>query len=430
MSLSPRALALALAIGLLAIAGVWAGEPLQGVWRWLAALWLLLVAWERLRLAQDFTIRRRIGGALALGEPAHYEIRVSHRGTTARLLETQPEYPAALEADNPLQRWRLAPGDRALRQLAIMPIALGAVPLGPLHVRVLGGFGLCWWSQRHDDGLTLQVVPAALSHAAGPGNSRAGDRRNRLQAGSGVDLLEMRDYRPGDLPHAIDWKATARRGKPVVRRFQRDQRLQLAVLVDCGRASRVHAGNMQRLQHYVNVAARLAELAARHDDQVGCLAYAQILLDRAPLAGGTAAVQRARHLLGGLAATAEESNPLIAALEVRRLIPHRGLVVFLTDIEQPEAASQLFKAVQLLAARHQVLVASVQDPSIVAIGGQPAEGWLDPYRQFAAQDYLRSRELTRQKLQRGGVAVVTAPVEHLDGQVLDYYRRHRLRISA
>jgi uncharacterized protein (DUF58 family) len=135
-------------------------------------------------------------------------------------------------------------------------------------------------------------------------------------------------------------------------------------------------------------------------------------------------------MLGELTATAEESNPLVAALEVRRLIPHRGLVVFLTDIEQPEAASQLLKAVQLLAARHQVLVASVQDPAIAEITRQPAQGWLDPYRQLAAQDYLRGRELTRQKLQRAGVAVVTAPVEHLDRHVLDYYRRHRLRISA
>lgn len=430
MSLSRRALTLALAIMLLAIAGVWAGEPLQGVWRWLAVLWLLFIVWERLRLPHDFTIQRRIGGTLALGEPAGYEIEVSHLGTTTLLLETQPEYPAALEADNPLQRWRLAGGAIATRQLTIVPITLGAVPPGPLHVRVLGVFGLCWWSRRHDDGLTTQVVPATLPHGLGLGNTRAGDRRNRLQAGSGVDLLEMRDYRPGDMPHAIDWKATARRGKPVVRRFQRDQRLQLALLVDCGRASRIHADNMQRLQHYVNVAARLTELAARQDDQVGCLAYAQILLDRAPLAGGTAAVQRARRMLGGLTATAEESNPLIAALEVRRLIPHRGLVVLLTEIEQPEAASQLLKAVQLLAARHQVLVASVQDPSIAEISRQPAQVWLDPYRQFAAQDYLRSRELTRQKLQRAGVAVVTAPVEHLDWHVLDYYRRHRLRISA
>lgn len=430
MSLSGRALGLAMAIIALAIAGVWSGEPLQGMWRWLAVLWLLLIVWERLRLPQALAVRRNLADVLALGVPQHYRLELSNSGKTPLLLEIQPDYPAALDADNPLWRWRLAAGETAVRQLEITPVSLGVTPLGSVHLRRLGGFGLCWWSSRHDDGLTARVVPAPLAHREGLGNARAGERRNRRQAGSGFELLEMRDYRPGDLPHAIDWKATARRGKPVVRRFQRDQRLQLALLVDCGRASRIHAGPMQRLQHYVNVAARLAELAASHDDQVACLAYAQELLDRAPLAGGTAAVQRVRLVLGGLRATADESNPLAAALEVRRLIPHRGLVVYLTDIEQPEAAAQLRKAAQLLAGRHQVLVASLQDPAIAEIGRQRGTDWLAPYRQLAALDYLRGRDLTRQQLQRAGVAVVTAPVEQLDRLVLDYYRRHRLRISA
>lgn len=430
MSLTPRALAAALAIMTLAIAGVWTGAPLQGLWRWLAVLWLASIVWDRLLLRHGCSIRRRIDPLLPLGEPATYEIEVRNSGKRPLHLETQAEYPSALDAENPLQRWRLAPGAHAARSLAILPVTLGPTPLGPLHVRVLGRFGLCWWLRPHTDDLAMTVVPAALSQRAGSGALRAGDRRNRWYAGTGVELLEMRDYRPGDLTHAIDWKATARRGRPVVRRFQRDLRLQLALLVDCGRASRIYAGHMQRLQHYVNVAARLTELAARQDDRVGCLAYAQRVLEQTPLAGGSVTVQRTRLLLSGLAATADESNPLVAALAVRRVIPRRGLVVFLTDLEQPEAASQLLRAVQLLAARHQVLVASVQDPSIEEITRQPSLGWLDPYRQFAALDYLRNRERTRQNLLRAGVAVVTAPADQLDVRVLDYYRCQRARISA
>jgi len=430
MSLSGRALALAHAVLLLAIAGEWSGPPLQGIWAWLAAVWLLAVAWERLRLAPHYRFRRSVAETSALGEPAWYEIRIGNGGKTRLRLDIQPEYPAPLAGDNPLQRLRLEPGETLTRRQPVVPLRLGVAALGPLHLRILGGLGLCWWSQRHEDGLTTRVVPAALAWRAAPATGRSGERRDRRQAGSGFELLEMRDYQPGDPPRGIDWKATARRGKPVVRRFQRDQRLQLALLVDCGRASRIHAGPLQRLQHYVNVAARLAELAVRQDDQVGCLAYAQVLLERAPLASGSAAVQRTRQLLGGLAATAEESNPLLAALEVRRLLPQRGLVVFLTDIEQPEAASQLLQAVQLLAPRHQVLVASVEDTAVTEISRGPAEAWLDPYRQFAALEYLRGRQLTRQKLLRAGVAVVAGPVGQLDRQVLDYYRRQRVRISA
>lgn len=432
MSLSRRALIISAAIVLLAIAGVWSGEPLRGFWRGPAVLLLIFIAWERLRLPRDFDIRRTLAKTLSLGEAGCYALAVSNRGKQALTLETQADYPAALEGANPLQRWHLNAGETQSRSIPMVPVVLGTTPLGPLYLRILGCFGLCWWTRRSADQCTGVVQPALLQHSANTAASvRAGLRRSRFKAGNGVEMLELRDYRHGDALRSIDWKATARRGKPVVRRFEREQRLEIAVLLDCGRASRIHVGAMDRLHHYVNVAGRLVELAAWQDDRVACLAYAHRLLASAPMAGGAPAVRRIRLLLGGLAAAAaEESNPLGAALEVKRLLKRRGLVVFLTDIEQPEAAAQLTQAVQLLAAKHQVLVASLEDGTVAGIPQQAAAQWLDPYRHFAALEYLRGRELTRHKLQRSGVAVVTAPAQHLDQRVLDYYRQQRVKIGG
>jgi uncharacterized protein (DUF58 family) len=430
VSLSRRALAAAAVILLLAIAGIWSGEPLQGVWRWPAVLLLVFIVWERLSLPRHFVIQRDPAGTLPLGKAGGYSLAVSNPGKRALTLETQADHPAALEGENPLQRWRLQPGETQTRRVSVVPVALGASLLGPLYLRVLGGFGLCWWTRRDDDGAVVTVVPAMLRHGPAAGIFRTGLSRSRFKPGSGAELLDLRDYRHGDPLRTIDWKATARRGKPIVRRFERQQRLEIAVLIDCGRASRIHVGQMDRLHHYVNVAARLAELAAYRDDRIAGLAYAQRVLACAPLAGGAPAVQRIRGMLVGLAAADEEPNPLSAALEVKRLLKHRGLVVFLTDIEQPEAASQLIRAVQLLATRHQVLVASVQDEAVAGIARQRAIHWLDPYRQFAALEYARGRALTQRKLQRAGVAVLAAAPQHLDREVLDYYRQQRDRIGS
>jgi uncharacterized protein (DUF58 family) len=463
MSLSRRALAFAAAIILLAVIGVWSGEPLDGLWRWPAALLLIFIVWERLQLPYSFDIQRTLsrtrhvapsatfctenGGNkhmpvrtglqtsscinLPLGELAGYTLIVTNRGRRILTLETQADYPPAIEGENPLQRWRLHLGETQTRTMPVLPVELGPAPLGTLYARILGPFGLCWWTRRSDDRAGVDVEPARLEQRAdAAGLAHAGARRSRFKAGHGFELLELRDYRHGDSLRSIDWKATARRGKPVVRSFEREQRLEIAVLIDCGRASRIHCGRLDRLHHYVNAAARLAELAAGQDDRVACLAYAHRPIATAPMAGGVPAVKRIRSLLGGLSAGSEESNPLHAALEVKRLIQRRGLVVFLTDIEQPEASLQLVQAVHLLAAKHQVLVASLEDPAVIAIPKQPAIQWADPYRHFAALEYLRGRELTRNKLQRSGVAVISAAAEHLDRRVLDYYRRQRAGISG
>jgi uncharacterized protein (DUF58 family) len=303
--------------------------------------------------------------------------------------------------------------------------------LGELYLKQLGAFGLCWWTRRCDGQVAFSVEPAKLENAAPvPGLRDAGGRQTRYPADTGVELLDLRDYRPGDALRNIDWKATARRGKPIVRRLEREQRLEIVVLIDCGRGSRIRCERLDRLHHYVNVAAKLTEFVALQGDRIGCLAYAQQVAGKTPVTGGVNTVKQIRGLLAHLSASGEEANALKAALEVKRLLKRRGLVIFLTDIEQPEAASQLVQAGQLLAAKHQVLVASLEDTTIAGTLKQAARQWQDPYRQFAALEYQRGRELTGLQLQRFGVAVTRASARHLDRQVLAYYQDKRDKISG
>jgi uncharacterized protein (DUF58 family) len=431
MSLSRSALMLVAAIILLAIIGVWTGEPVAGVWRWPTVLLIIMVAWERLRLVPHFTLQRQIAPSLALGEVCGYNLIVSNRARSPLWLETQADYPDGIEGDNALQTWQLQGGETQVRRLSITPVKLGESALGTLYLKQLGVFGLCWWTRRIVDQVVFTVEPARLENTVPvPGLSDAGNRRTRFQAGGGVELLDLRDYRYGDSMRGIDWKATARRGKPIVRRFEREQRLEIAVLIDCGRGSRIHCERLDRLHHYANVTAKLAEFAALQGDRIGCLAYAQQVAGKAPVTGGIGAVRQIRELLARLSASREEANALNAALEVNRLLKRRGLVIFLTDMEQPEAASQLIQAGQLLAAKHQVLVASLEDAAITDSLKQAARQWQDPYRHFAALEYRRGRELTQSQLQRSGVAVTRAAARHLDLQVLAYYRDKRGRIGG
>lgn len=430
MSLSRLALMLAGTIIVFAIIGVWAGAPLAGAWRWPAALLIVFVVWERIRLTQAFTLRRQIASTLALGLPINYTLTINNTGKSPLRLETQVDYPDSIEGDNSLQSWQLQAGVSQSRQFRLTPLKLGPALLGRLYLKQLGVFGLCWWTRAIDDSTGFNVEPVRLDQVATvPGLSALGNR-HRHKAGNGLELLDLRDYRHGDPLRSIDWKASARRGKPITRRFEREQRLDIIVLIDCGRGSRIQCGQLDRLHNYVNVAAKLAEFAVLQGDRIGCLAYAQQIVDRAPVAGGMMAVNRIRQLLGHLSAGHEEANALNAALEARRLLKHRGLVVFLTGIEQPEAAAQLIQAGQLLAPQHQVLVGCLEDPAIGDILKRNARQWQDPYRHFAALEYQKGRQATCLQLQRHGVAVARATARHLDQQVLAYYQNQRGTIAG
>ena len=431
MSISRLTLLLAGLIILLAIVGIWSAEPLQGFWRWPAALLITLVAWERFRLTDNIALRREIPATLALGEAIVYAVQASNRAGSSVRFETQSDYPTAIAGDNSLQHWRLSAHETQSRQFSITPTRLGVTTLGGLYLKQLGAFGLCWWTRRIDDDIAIRIEPARLKNVVDvSGMRQLGSRGSAQYHSSGVEFLDLSDYRRGDSLRSIDWKATARRGRTMVRRFEREHLLEIAVLIDCGLSSRVQCEQMDRLHHYINVAAKLTEFASYQGDRIACLAYAQQTIAKAPMTGGMNSVKNIRQLLSQLSVVNENANALNAALEVKQLLKRRGLVIFLTELEQPEAALQLVQAGKLLSAKHQVLIATLEEPAIGHDLKQRSRYWQDPYRQFAVLEYLHGRELTRKRLQSAGVAISSATALHLDSRVLTYYRDKRDAIGA
>ncbi len=429
MSLSGRALILVSLIILLAIAGFWAGQPLQGIWRLPAIILLLFIVWERVQTDKRFSIKREITSRLFLGVPSQYHQTVINHGRYTLFLDSQIDYPESLEADQNLQSWTVAAGKSMEKSCSVIPVALGEASLGKIYVRVLGRFGLIWWRHDIEASVKFKIEPAMLKHnVTVPGQqTMAGARNIRHRTGSGFELLNLRDYQYGDPLHSIDWKASARRHKTVVRVFSKQQRLEIAILLDCGRASMIQCGLMDRIHHYVNITSRLTEFAVQNQDQVACIAYADKTIAHLPLSGGVSAVQKTRQLLTDLDGVAEESNPLAVALELKHFLKRRSLVIFLTEMEQAEAATQLIQSVQLLQDKHHVVIASVDDTGINNLLAQSGQGWFAPYQNFAALEYYRGRKLTRNKLLQSGAEVLTAFPENLDAEVLNFYRRIRER---
>ncbi|WP_347986107.1 DUF58 domain-containing protein [Methylomonas sp. AM2-LC] len=431
MSISRPALLLIGLLILFAVIGIWCGPPLQGLWRWPAALLIMMAAWERFRLTNSYTLQRQISPVLPLGEACHYTLTIGNHSNVLLYLETQADYPHNLSGNANLQRWQLKAGNSQSHTLTIIPKQLGTTELGAVYLKQLGQYGICWWTRRISDHIPLRVEPVRLTHNQQViGIQSLGNRYSRYLQSSGLEFLELQDYRTGDALRNIDWKATARRGKPMVRRFSRDQCLEMVVLVDCGRSSRLQSGNLDRLHHYVNTAAKLSEYACLHGDRIANIAYAQQVLAKTGMAGGMHHLSHIRLLLGQLSALNETANALNATLEIKQVLKRRGLVVFLTEIEQPEAALQMLQAVKLLSAKHQVLVASLEDTQLYESLKKPARLWQDPYRQFAGLEYLRGRELTRKKLQALGVDITCGTAAELDEQILLYYHHQRDRISA
>jgi uncharacterized protein (DUF58 family) len=429
MHLRLNALAFAVLTTLIAILGAWSGESqLENLWLLPLALLLLGLAYEawvvsraQLNLRINAAEQGILGRTMILQMQLHQELG---RGTAVQFA---PAAPDAVEIDTNIQTVTMPVDDAATVEIRTTPRKLGVHAWPSMQARLAGPLGLAWWSRKLEPNYSMRVMPELLRDGARRIGSVSGGVRSRSILGAGAEVLQLRDYRAGDPQNLIDWKATARRGQLISRDFTEDQHLDIVIAIDVGRVSALRAGELDRLGHYINLAARFAEHAVAQDDRVGIVLFADQPVATLAPGRGMGTVLRIRGMLGAASSKLAESNPLNAALRIRSLVRHRSLVVMLTDIDDATVAGQLASAARLLLPKHLPFIAGLSSPEAEALRTAPAHSWLDPYESLAAQEYCARLERNARALRALGAPTLVTRPEYMERAVFEAYAEFRNR---
>ena len=429
MHLAPRAFVLAVLAAVLAVAGLWAGDPwLDGLWRCPLAMLLAGLAWEAaLRHRELPRVSLQAPERLYLGRMQPASLRFVHDAAREQRVEYAPAVPAGFQPLGAPRRLSIPPGAAHDDPVELLPVRLGVQTWPVLPARRLGRLALAWWSFSLSTGASPRVAPDTLRLALRRPRGTTPGLRARRVAGAGSELRQLRPYSPGDPLSRIDWKVSARSGELVTREFSEDQHLDILVAIDAGRLSRVGAGQLDRLGLFANVAARLAEAAVMRDDRIGLLAWSDGTLSACAPERGARAVVRLREQLAGLSARSAESDPVAAAIAARRLLKHRSLVVLLTDVEDAALHPLLARAIRLLAPPHLAMVAGIHSPDAGELARREATHWRDPWVALAAAEQESRVRSQAARLRRLGAPVVLASEASIEAAVLDEYEALRRR---
>ncbi len=97
-------------------------------------------------------------------------------------------------------------------------------------------------------------------------------QHRHLRAGSGSELLDLRDYLPGDPPKTIAWKVSARRDRLITKEFENEVPVRCTLFVDTSHSVRVGCFGQTALARLVELTAAVAQAAAGARDLTGlCL---------------------------------------------------------------------------------------------------------------------------------------------------------------
>ena len=198
--------------------------------------------------------------------------------------------------------------------------------------------------------------------------------------GQGIEFAEVRAYQQGDDFRAIDWNVSARMGHPFVKTFMEEREITLLLIVD--QSGSLHFGRpYTKAGLAVEVAAVLALAAARHNDRVGALLFADKpeLIVR-PSKGRAHALRVIRDLVA-FTPRGRGTNLAGALAYATKLLRHRAIVVVLSDFRAEGWEDPLAR----LAARNEVVAITVDDPREYDL---PDAGWVELQDAETAQRVL------------------------------------------
>ena len=177
--------------------------------------------------------------------------------------------------------------------------------------------------------------------------------------GHGIEFSEVRAYQSGDPFTSIDWKVTARMGRPYVKRFVEERELTVLLVVDLSPSTGF--GTRLRLKRELayEVAGVLALAAARNNDRVGLLLFTDRVERFVPPLRGRG---RVLCLLYELLRFRPEGTgtDLDGALDAAtRYLKVRSLIFVISDF----LGGRADQALRAAAGRHDVVAIEIHDPA-------------------------------------------------------------------
>ncbi len=319
-----------LAVGLLAYQPVVTLVAL-GLLAWFG--WEGLVFTFRARwVVRGLAVRRQVldqrGPVTSLWAGRPFEVRLvlwlPQGGTLPYLAAEDPlPFGVDLAGGEPTADGALGPGRELTVAYTVRPLHPGRVRFEGARVQLADLHGLFYHVAFARAEATVRVLPPLVDAR---GHTATAKRHNLLpppginrlpRPGTGSELLDLRDYLPGDPPKTIAWKVSARRDRLITKEYESEVPVRCTLFVDTANSVRLGPPGRNALARLVEISSAVAQANMAVRDLTGlCLFDEQGATVTRP-------ARARRHLVGVFNQLADAAGlaPATGSVNVEGLLP-------------------------------------------------------------------------------------------------------------
>lgn len=209
--------------------------------------------------------------------------------------------------------------------------------------------------------------------------------------GIGKEFFQLRGFAQGDSIRDVDWKATAKASKPIVKQYQEERDRRIYLMLDCGMAMAERFDGVSHFDCALRAMLLTAYAALKNDDPVGALAVNRLEPKHLPARKGLAQI-------GAMIRTLYNVEPENSANDVESAANfclgkerRRSLIIYITHLNF-EISDDAVGALARLRRRHAVLVANIKSPAAQAPLRRPPRTIDEAYLYDGARLYAQKEK--------------------------------------
>ena len=409
-----------------------------------------LVDYVKTPLFTRVEVARLMNSKFSLGAENVVTLRVVNRSRHRLRLRLKDDFPPTFQFDHVIHEGYVGAGESENVVYRLTPSRRGVYHFGDIHVQCWGILGLIIRQRRVAASAEVKVYPNLHAIRQYELLVRRGllgqlGLKNSRQFGEGTEFERLRDYAPDDDIRRVDWKATSRRQKPIVREFETERSQDVVIMLDAGRlmaspiltevqerenpsAAAINARQaMIKLDYAINTTLMTSYVSTLKGDKVGLIAFSDsVHRYLAPKPG------KKQFLAMLEAAYALQVSPVEPDFETAFKFlaskqRKRALIILFTDILDRDAAESLARYVSTLAKRHLIACVTLTDSGIIALAAQKPTSSKIVYQRAIAERLLQEKQATLEILRSRGVITLDVPAHQVTMEVVNKYLELKAR---
>jgi uncharacterized protein (DUF58 family) len=376
--------------------------------------------------------KRLTGAKLSNGDENVISIQIeNHFGFKAHITLID-ELPIQFQIRNFERKIVLESGKENFIRYSLRPTERGEYHFGAIRIFSASALKLIERRFSFEQGAMLPVYPSFIQMRkyellAIHNRLTSGGIKKIRRIGQTAEFDQIKEYVAGDDIRSINWKATARRDRLMVNKYQDEKSQPVYCLVDMGRNMKMPFEQMALLDYAINASLVISNIAHIKNDKPGLITFTHQIHSHIGAERRNSQMKRIIETLYNQQTNYTESDFERLYIHVKRMVNQRSLLLLFTNFESLSSLKRQLKYLKQIAKQHLLVVIFFENTELKTVLTKNAENTFDIYYKTIAEKFESEKRLIIKELTACGIqSIYTAP-QNLSVNTINKYLELKAR---